>query len=162
MPPCSENRGARAGCRPLYRKLDGSRRRIVQSVWGRAFRFPPIFREWLRGFLWGLGSRSESAGLHVLGPGAVNIGEGPIDPRSGLETPATRRKELRAITMGLILVNLLLGAILSTPPTSQRNVDAQIFDCCRGQGPEAYCCKRCCWVTWNCKVDRDCRNPVRK
>lgn len=69
---------------------------------------------------------------------------------------------MRAITMGLILVNLLLGAVLSTPPANQRNADARIFNCCRGAGPDAYCCEQCCWMTRNCKVDRDCRNPVRR
>lgn len=67
---------------------------------------------------------------------------------------------MRAITMGLILVNLLLGATLATTSGSQGDPTTWIRDCCRGNGPEAYCCLGCCWFRSDCKNDLDCR-PVR-
>lgn len=115
-------------------------------------------RRW--GSTWGVGPRPEERRLHVLDPEAVSISEGPIDPRSETETPATRRKELRAITMGLILVNLLLGATLATTSGSRGDPTTWIRDCCRGDGPAAYCCLGCCWFRSDCKTDLDCR-PVR-
>ena len=68
---------------------------------------------------------------------------------------------MRAITMGLILVNLLLGAILAMPSGSRQGSALWIHDCCRGLGQDAYCCRDCCWFTSNCENDLDCRPPVR-
>ncbi|MDE2761952.1 MAG: hypothetical protein OXQ94_16315 [Gemmatimonadota bacterium] len=67
---------------------------------------------------------------------------------------------MRAITMGLILVNLLLGATLAITSGSQGNPASWIRDCCRGEGTEAYCCFDCCWFRSDCENDLDCR-PVR-
>ena len=60
------------------------------------------------------------------------------------------------MTMVLILVNLLLAVALSAAPPRTTHQDVKLFSCCRGVGPEAYCCRRCCWLTKNCTTNADC------
>lgn len=65
---------------------------------------------------------------------------------------------LRAATIVLILLNIALGIALLAP---SRGV-ATIFDgpgrCCRGDGPEAYCCHACCWLGPYWAGDDACRD----
>lgn len=58
---------------------------------------------------------------------------------------------MRTVTVILILLNAALGTM--GRPTPAR--DAPIFSCCRGTGPDAYCCQQCCWYE-NCTSDVDC------
>lgn len=58
---------------------------------------------------------------------------------------------MRAKTMVLILVNLLLGATLAMPSGSRGASTPWIRDCCRGADQDAYCCYDCCWFTSNCE-----------
>jgi len=58
----------------------------------------------------------------------------------------------------LILLNLVLGAglLVSTRNDAAR---AQGFrSCCRGEGVQAYCCDRCCWLWTTCDGDSDCQD----
>lgn len=66
---------------------------------------------------------------------------------------------MRAMSMVLIVVNLLLGATVAVSSRSQDGSADWRRDCCRGAGPDAYCCLDCCWWTSNCKTDIDCRTP---
>lgn len=58
---------------------------------------------------------------------------------------------MRVAAMLLILLN----AALATVPRPQPVSDDLGFSCCRGSGPDAYCCRHCCQY-WNCFSDRDC------
>ena len=64
--------------------------------------------------------------------------------------------EMRAKSMVLILVNLAMAAVLIATPDGSRSA-TRIRDCCQGEGPNAYCCERCCWLTEDCDTDLDCR-----
>lgn len=68
---------------------------------------------------------------------------------------------LRTATVILILVNIVLGIALLAPPPSRASsanrttIDGP-FRCCRGEGPEAYCCYMCCWRGPYCALDSEC------
>lgn len=63
-----------------------------------------------------------------------------------------RRRELRTATVCLILLNLALATVHASRSTNT----AGLRSCCRGEGPEAYCCYECClWGTF-CDTDQDC------
>lgn len=64
--------------------------------------------------------------------------------------------EMRAKSMVLILVNLAMAAILIAAPAGDRSATG-IFNCCKGEGPDAHCCYDCCWLPRDCKTDSDCR-----
>ena len=64
---------------------------------------------------------------------------------------------MRAKSMVLILVNLLLGATLTVRGRREGGSADWFYDCCRGTGPDAYCCFNCCMWTSNCNADIDCR-----
>ena len=66
---------------------------------------------------------------------------------------------MRKTSMVLILVNVLLGAAWTVSWRSQGESEDWFYDCCRGAGPEAYCCFNCCMWTSNCNADIDCRAP---
>jgi len=67
--------------------------------------------------------------------------------------------EMRAKSMVLILVNLVMAAVLIAAPEGSRSRTG-IFDCCKGEGPKAHCCEGCCWLTRDCEADPDCRGSV--
>ena len=58
---------------------------------------------------------------------------------------------MRTVTVILILLNAALGTM--GRPTQER--DGPAYNCCRGTGPDAYCCRNCCWYP-NCDSDQDC------
>ncbi len=64
---------------------------------------------------------------------------------------------MRAMSMVLIVVNLLLGATLTVSWRSEGGSADWFRDCCRGTGPSAYCCLNCCMLTENCDSDSDCQ-----
>ncbi len=64
--------------------------------------------------------------------------------------------EMRAKSMVLILVNLVMAAVLIAAPAGGRSATG-IFDCSQGEGPDAHCCHDCCWLTQDCEADPDCR-----
>ena len=76
--------------------------------------------------------------------------------------PGGRNPTLRAAIVVLILVNIVLGIVLLAPSTSRASsatlaaVTEGPFRCCRGEGPEAYCCRTCCWRGPYCGHDSDC------
>ena len=59
---------------------------------------------------------------------------------------------MRTVIMILILLNAALATV-GRPQPSQDNHGP--FSCCRGSGPDAYCCFVCC-VHPNCDEDEDC------
>lgn len=67
--------------------------------------------------------------------------------------------EMRAKSMVLILVNLVMAAVLIAAPAGERSA-TWFFDCCKGEGPNAYCCKNCCWLTDDCDTDLDCQGST--
>ena len=69
--------------------------------------------------------------------------------------------EMRAKSMVLILVNLMMAAVLIAAPAGERSA-TWFRDCCQGEGPNAYCCERCCWLTHDCEADRDCREHAQR
>lgn len=62
---------------------------------------------------------------------------------------------MRRFAMVLILINLALGGAQATTPSPGRG----FMDCCRGEGEEAFCCRRCCWVGRYCTNDAQCKDP---
>ena len=67
--------------------------------------------------------------------------------------------EMRAKSMVLILVNLVMAAVLIAAPAGERSAN-WLFDCCQGEGPNAHCCEDCCLLTHDCDRDLDCRGPA--
>ena len=76
--------------------------------------------------------------------------------------PGQEKPALRTAIVVLILVNIVLGiALLATSPSRAASAtQAAIIEgphsCCRGEGPEAYCCHMCCWRGPYCTRDSDC------
>lgn len=69
-----------------------------------------------------------------------------------------RGRNLRVAAIVLIMLNLILGAGLLVSTRSDANRAIGFFDCCRGEGDEAYCCYQCCWFWPTCDIDSDCRD----
>ena len=59
---------------------------------------------------------------------------------------------MRTVIMILILLNAALATVGRPQPSQNWSTD---FSCCRGSGPDAYCCFVCC-VRPNCDDDEDC------
>jgi UPF0716 family protein affecting phage T7 exclusion len=64
---------------------------------------------------------------------------------------------LRAATIVLILLNIALGIALFAPSQGGATIFEGPARCCRGEGPEAYCCRSCCWLGPYCTRDANCR-----
>lgn len=79
---------------------------------------------------------------------AIHHSLGPSGPEHG-------GRKLRTIRVVLILLNLVLAAALLTQASAARSTDAK-RSCCRGDGPEAYCCYGCCWLFPDCDGNSDC------
>lgn len=62
---------------------------------------------------------------------------------------------MRKFAMVLILINLALGSAHAATPVP----GSGIMDCCRGEGKEAFCCWKCCWIGQYCTKDAQCRDP---
>lgn len=58
----------------------------------------------------------------------------------------------------LILLNLVLGAGLLVSTRNDATQARALRNCCRGEGAEAYCCDRCCWLWTTCDGDSDCQD----
>lgn len=63
---------------------------------------------------------------------------------------------MRRFAMVLILLNLALGGAQATTTTSP---GSGFINCCRGDGEDAYCCRKCCWLGIHCQTDAQCRDP---
>jgi hypothetical protein len=60
----------------------------------------------------------------------------------------------KRLAMGLIVLNLLLGAaIVMGPLAAQILPRSTLRDCCQ----EDVCCASCCWFVQDCEGDDDCR-----
>lgn len=62
---------------------------------------------------------------------------------------------MRRFAMVLILLNLALGGAYAATPSP----GSIIKNCCKGEGEEAYCCRKCCWWSKYCATDSQCRDP---
>lgn len=62
---------------------------------------------------------------------------------------------MRRFAMVLIFLNLALAGATATTT----NPGSGIRNCCRGEGEDAYCCRRCCWLAVHCETDAQCRDP---
>jgi len=62
---------------------------------------------------------------------------------------------LRKTKVVLILLNLVLAVALATRASAARSARGWA-SCCRGDGPEAYCCHKCCWWPPSCDTNSDC------
>jgi len=65
----------------------------------------------------------------------------------------------RRVIVGLLALNGVAGAALLSSPARSQTVPLGIFDCCKEDIIESkgwYCCKRCCWFTYNCDDYWDC------
>ena len=71
--------------------------------------------------------------------------------------PKKEQAALRTSIVVLIVVNILLGTALLAPSPSRATVDVPTR-CCRGEGPDAYCCYLCCVRGPYCDHDSDCRD----
>ena len=67
--------------------------------------------------------------------------------------------EMRAKSMVLILVNLVMASVLTAAPAGESSATG-FYNCCQGEGPNAHCCERCCWLTDDCDSDLDCQRPA--
>jgi hypothetical protein len=63
----------------------------------------------------------------------------------------------KKLIVALVLLNALLaGAFLAVPADTQI-IPRGIRNCCQSDGPgDRYCCRGCCWFTFNCFSDQDC------
>ena len=67
--------------------------------------------------------------------------------------------EMRAKSMVLILVNLVMAAVLIAATAGDRSATG-FRNCCQGEGPNAHCCYDCCWLTQDCDTHLDCRGSA--
>lgn len=65
---------------------------------------------------------------------------------------------MRVTLIVLILLNLVLGVGLLVAARNNATGAIGFSDCCRGDGPEGYCCYRCCWIAPVCESDSDCQD----
>lgn len=63
----------------------------------------------------------------------------------------------KRVTVGLLLVNALLGLALIAMPAKTQVIPRSILDCCKTVGGDPICCYGCCWFTRNCQDHSDCR-----
>ena len=82
----------------------------------------------------------------------------PPTARARPPGPRKERSTLRTSIVVLILVNIVLGIALLTPSAGRATIGDGARRCCRGEGPDAYCCIRCCWRGPFCQEHSDCRN----
>ena len=63
----------------------------------------------------------------------------------------------RRLTVGLFLLNALIGAAIYAVPADSQIIPRGLANCCKSAGPDAYCCHSCCWFWPNCDTDGDCK-----
>ena len=57
----------------------------------------------------------------------------------------------RILIAGLIALNATLAAAVFWPAGRQAAARSWFGDCCKGNGPEAYCCSDCCFLGDSCR-----------
>ncbi len=63
------------------------------------------------------------------------------------------------LIVGLLVLNGLLAALLTSAPAISQIIPRGLFNCCKTEATEldgAYCCDACCWFTRECRSDEDC------
>ena len=81
----------------------------------------------------------------------------PPPTRGAPSQPEEEKITLRTSIVVLILVNILLGIASLAPSASRAPIVDVPVRCCRGEGPDAYCCRMCCVRGPHCERDSDCR-----
>ena len=65
----------------------------------------------------------------------------------------------KKLIMGMAILNGLFAVALFALPANSQITTFAIFDCCfDAGGPNGYCCDNCCWFTFDCDDDEDCRD----
>ncbi len=64
----------------------------------------------------------------------------------------------KILIAGLVVLNIVLAFGVFATPAETRTAAAGLWPCCKGKGPDAFCCDGCCWFSWNCNSDSDCRD----
>ena len=68
----------------------------------------------------------------------------------------------RKLIIGLVLLNGLIAAAMFALPAETQILPRGVFNCCKvDTGGDDFCCRSCCWLTWNCNDHDDCRMPPR-
>lgn len=64
----------------------------------------------------------------------------------------------KRIVIALVALNALLALVAYRSPAGpqMRPAPTGPANCCRGEGPEAYCCERCCWFGPGCQSNAEC------
>ena len=65
----------------------------------------------------------------------------------------------RKIIKGLVLLNILLAAALTTTPLVSQVFPRGLWNCCQSgmtDSEDEFCCYACCWWIRNCSRDSDC------
>lgn len=96
--------------------------------------------------------------LHIPTPTTGSLYGDQFPHSSGAPSlPEKEQATLRTSIVVLILVNILLGTALLAPSPSRATGDVPTR-CCRGEGPDAYCCYMCCVRGPYCQQHSDCRD----
>ena len=96
----------------------------------------------------------EAAGVSIISGGIRSSRDD--DPSASLEPPKVKGdKALRKVVVALILINIALAIAQSW---SRPIALPSRIDCCRDEGPEAYCCKQCCWIGFDCTTNEECQD----
>lgn len=54
------------------------------------------------------------------------------------------------LVVGLIVLNAVLAVAIFAPPQEKQPATDLWGDCCKGNGPETYCCQDCCFLGSGC------------
>ena len=96
----------------------------------------------------------EATGVSIIS-GGIRSSRGD-DLSASLEPPKVKGdKALRKVVVALILINIALAIAQSW---SRPIALPSRIDCCRDEGPEAYCCKQCCWIGFDCTTNEECQD----
>ena len=63
----------------------------------------------------------------------------------------------KKLFFSLTLTNALVAMALWASPAAAGGGGGGRQDCCKNEGPMAYCCMQCCWLVPNCDKSADCR-----
>jgi hypothetical protein len=62
----------------------------------------------------------------------------------------------RLLMVGLLLLNVLLAVFLFSTVADSQIIPRSLRNCCKYDGPEPYCCWKCCIGGESCGDDMDC------
>jgi len=62
----------------------------------------------------------------------------------------------KKLFFSLTLANALVAMALWASPAAAGGGGGGRQDCCKSDGPMAYCCMQCCWLASDCLKSADC------